>query len=124
MCFNRFYPANDSRGKRPVFAIIHGGYWRHKYNIDNSLVDKLSSLITTNGYHSYVIEYRRVNPDEPLVSDGGWPNSNQDIIAALQFLYSQTSLESIVDYNKVVVIGHSAGSINISVKSCDLMSIA
>lgn len=48
-----------------------------------------------------MVEYRRVGPK----SGGGWPETNQDIISALQMLPSLKW----IDIHRVGILGHSAG---------------
>ena len=81
--------------------IIHGGYWKNEYNIDNSLIDTLPDFLINQNYAVYVLEYRRVEG-----SNGGWPETNQDILIAMIKL---NEYKNIIDINKVVVSGHSAG---------------
>lgn len=81
-----------------VFAIIHGGYFKAKYGIENSGVDSLVPFLLERGFSAALIEYRRVG--QP---GGGFPGSNEDIILALN------KLNEIMPAAKIVVLGHSAG---------------
>ena len=74
-----------------MIVLIHGGFWKHKYSIDNSAIDTLPQFLVAKGYIVYVIEYRRVLTVDQLddkgdTNNGGWPNTNNDIISALQLL--------------------------------------
>lgn len=82
--FIRLYrPDGISGEKRPVVFIIHGGYWRQQYNVDNALIDTLPGLVIAQGWWAVTVEYRRGNPSIDGGA-GGWPITNRDILLALQ----------------------------------------
>ncbi len=82
--------------KLPVAFVIHGGFWRQRYNVDNALVENFPSFFGARGWWTVMVEYRRCADEN---SAGGWPTTNQDILLALQCL--ATSIEK---DNKVVLI--------------------
>ena len=86
-----------------VFAIIHGGYFKAKYGIDNSGVSSLIPMLLERGYSVAMIEYRRVGHP-----GGGWPGSNMDIVRALNKVYEVVAISQ-KNHPKIVVVGHSAG---------------
>jgi acetyl esterase/lipase len=75
-------------GPRRV-ALLHGGFWRHKYACD--LEHGVARDLAGRGWTVWNVEYRRVG------SGGGWPETFDDVRAALQRAEPE------------VVIGHSAG---------------
>lgn len=91
-----------SRKAHPLAIMIHGGYWRAKYDL--LYAGHMCAALTAKGIATANIEYRRVgNPG------GGWPGTFADIRAAYQFLI-QNSDRHEFDTRRVVVMGHSAGS--------------
>jgi acetyl esterase/lipase len=81
-------------GHRPSVAVlIHGGYWRSVWAAD--LMDGLAIDLAGRGLATWNLEYRR--PDIH-----GWEATTADIAAGLDALGA-------LDFDRVVVIGHSAG---------------
>jgi len=90
-----------SKGPFPLAVMIHGGYWRAKYDLGHA--GHLCAALTASGIATWNIEYRRVgNPG------GGWPGTFEDIRNAYRFL-PQLAKRYALDLNRVVVLGHSAG---------------
>jgi acetyl esterase/lipase len=88
-------------GSPPLALMIHGGFWRAKYNLVHA--GHLCAALTKAGIATLNVEYRRVgNPG------GGWPTSLADIEAALQIV-SELAPTYPLDLSRFVVIGHSAG---------------
>jgi acetyl esterase/lipase len=90
-------------GDAPAVALVlvHGGFWRHEWGRD--LMDALAVDLTSRGYATWNIEYRRVGP-----TGGGWPQSADDVaraVTALPLLVGDR-----VDPARVVLLGHSAGA--------------
>lgn len=79
---------------RPVIVLIHGGYWRARY--DRSLMVPLARDLAGRGWTVENIEYRG------LGNGGGWPTTFDDVLAAIDAAVASTGSE-------VVTIGHSAG---------------
>jgi acetyl esterase/lipase len=77
-------------------VLIHGGFWRSVYGIDEAR--PLAIDLAARGRVVWNIEYRRVG------TGGGWPNTLDDVAAAIDHL-----AELDVDTSSVTVIGHSAG---------------
>jgi pimeloyl-ACP methyl ester carboxylesterase len=107
----------------PVVVIIHGGYWKNKWNIDNAahttlapalnaLAPSTSTSASTSSsssdslvYAAVEVEYRR-RDDE----GGGYPGSLQDVAQCLAHLPVLVRDEGLpFDLDRVVVLGHSAG---------------
>ena len=102
--FYRLYKPLTPSVKRllPVCVLIHGGFFKEKYHIDNSAIDALIPSLLESSMAVCLIEYRRVG------GGGGFPSTNEDIISALSHIDSIAS-EHGLDKNRVVVVGHSAG---------------
>ena len=80
----------DGPGPFRVVALIHGGFWRDRYR--RNLMDALADDLVARGLAAYNVEYRRLD------AGGGWPESAQDVVAAIDDLGEP-----------VDVVGHSAG---------------
>ena len=90
-----------SSGLLPVASVIHGGFWRSRYDLAHA--GHLAAALTHAGIATLNIEYRRVgNPG------GGWPGTRADVEAAF-LLVSEVAQKYRLDMNRVVAIGHSAG---------------
>jgi len=88
-------------GPHPLAMIVHGGYWRAKYNL--GYMGHLCAALTAKGVATVNVEYRRVGN-----AGGGWPGTFADIRAAYQFLL-QNARKYEFDAKRVLVMGHSAG---------------
>ena len=82
------YEASGTR--RAVVAVIHGGFWRARYERD--LMEPLCRDLAARGYEAWNVEYRR------LGAGGGWPATFEDVRAAVADAGSP-----------FVTVGHSAG---------------
>jgi acetyl esterase/lipase len=89
----------DADSSLPVVALIHGGFWRQLYT--KRLMHDLARAIVQQGWAVYNIEYRRVG----TFGSGGWPETFDDVSAALDALAGVAGL----DTGYVVTCGHSAG---------------
>ena len=85
-------------GPHPVAVVVHGGYWRARY--DRSLTTELCLDLADRGLAAWNVEYRRVE------SGGGWPETFEDVAAGVDAL---ADLDAALDLERVVAIGHSAG---------------
>ena len=88
-------------GPKPVVITIHGGFWQSKYGLEEN--DPLDEDLTSRGYATWNIEYRRVGED-----GGGWPGTLMDVIDAVNHL-TQIEERFQLDLSRVVILGHSAG---------------
>ena len=88
-------------GPKPVVITIHGGFWQSKYGLEEN--DPLDEDLTSRGYATWNIEYRRVGED-----GGGWPGTLMDVIDAVNHL-TQIEERFQLDLARVVILGHSAG---------------
>lgn len=85
----------------PTIVLIHGGYWRAKYNLD--YMGFACEALNRQGYITWNLEYRRVGQE-----GGGWPGSYYDVVEGLNFL-DELSASVPIDTSRIVVLGHSAG---------------
>ncbi|MBY3987033.1 alpha/beta hydrolase [Rhodococcus fascians] len=87
----------EGDGPFPVAVLIHGGYWRSRWEFD--LMDAMAVDLTARGYATWNVEYRR--PDEH-----GWDATTGDVAAALAALENAPAS---LDLSRIVLMGHSAG---------------
>jgi acetyl esterase/lipase len=88
-------------GPWPVAIVIHGGFWRAKYNLD--YMGHLCEALRRAGIATWNIEYRRLGN-----AGGGWPGTFQDVAQAADYLRELAPKHNL-DLAHVVSIGHSAG---------------
>lgn len=90
-------------GPAPVAVLLHGGWWRDRHDL--TLMDPLARDFTRAGWAVWNVEYRRTGTD-----GGGWPQTRDDVAAALALL-DRTAAEApeSLDRTEVAAIGHSAG---------------
>lgn len=93
------YP--DGRGPHPCVVVIHGGFWRHRYDLAH--IGHLCQTLTAGGFATWNIEYRRLG--EP---GGGWPGTFHDVARAARHLFT-IARDYRIDSDRVSVLGHSAG---------------
>src|ERR1022692_3803353 len=100
---NQFVDLRAPKGKGPhaLAIVIHGGYWRAKYDL--GYMGHLCAALTAKGIATANLEYRRVGN-----AGGGWPGTFADIRLAYR-LVQQGSARFNLDLKRVVVMGHSAG---------------
>lgn len=88
-------------GPHPVAIVIHGGFWRSRYDLEH--IGHLCAALTAHGIATWSIEYRRLgNPG------GGWTGTFLDVVAAANHLRTIASQYQL-DLKRVIVLGHSAG---------------
>jgi acetyl esterase/lipase len=86
-------PSGTPKG---VVVVIHGGFWRAKYDL--SLGRPLAASLVEHGWAAWNVEYRRVG------NGGGSPETLDDVAAAIDALAEQD-----VPVSRVLAVGHSAG---------------
>lgn len=97
-----YLPANRSTASTKVLFMIHGGAWSIGDKADfNAFVDTLKRRMP--GYAVVNINYRLVDGNNNL-----FPAQENDIKAAVEFIYSKRNEYSISD--KFVMLGASAGA--------------
>jgi len=87
-----------SPGPHPVVVVVHGGYWRARY--DRTLMTGLCDDLVAHGLAAWNLEYRRVG------NGGGWPQTFLDVAAGVDLL---AELDAPLDLDRVGAVGHSAG---------------
>jgi acetyl esterase/lipase len=89
-------------GPHPVVVVLHGGYWQAPYT---KLVTRpLCVALTHHGFAALNVEYRRLGRD-----GGGWPQTFDDVAAAIDHLADPELLHSGLVLEDVTLLGHSAG---------------
>jgi acetyl esterase/lipase len=89
------------RGPHPVLIVIHGGYWRARYDLAH--IGHFCEAFTKQGLAPWSLEYRRIgNPS------GGFPGTFDDVCAGAAHL-KQIAAARNLDLARVVAAGHSAG---------------
>jgi acetyl esterase/lipase len=85
----------------PVVIVIHGGFWRAKYDLE--YIGHLCAALTNDGLATWSLEYRRIgNPG------GGWPATLQDVARGADHLRLMAVAHRL-DLSRVITLGHSAG---------------
>jgi acetyl esterase/lipase len=88
-------------GPHPVVVMIHGGFWRARYNLDHA--GHLCAALAQAGIATWNLEYRRLgNPG------GGWPGTFLDVAAGADHVRDLAG-KYLLDLAKVITMGHSAG---------------
>jgi len=109
-------------------VLVHGGYWKQKWDVDNTPLPSLRPFLLDKGFAVADVEYRR-REDE----GGRWPGTNQDIVSALGRLKEVIDQEGIGEVlSDVTFIGHSVGgqmvlwldSQDLAIKPTTIVSVA
>lgn len=85
----------------PVAVLVHGGFWLAEYGLER--MRPLAADLAARGWAAWNVEYRRLGAG----SGGGWPQTAQDVAAAIDHLATFTDVP--LNLRRVVTIGHSAG---------------
>jgi acetyl esterase/lipase len=93
--------APAGNGPHPAAIVIHGGYWRAKYDLTH--LGHMCQALAREGIATWSLEYRRLGN-----AGGGWPGTFDDIRAGAAHL-SKIANEHKLDPNRVIAMGHSAG---------------
>lgn len=92
----QFFDLWNAQGTcRGAAVMIHGGFWRARYDLAH--VSHLCAALAQNGIATTSLEYRRVGHP-----GGGWPGTFDDIVAG-----TRAAAELLAQ--PPVVLGHSAG---------------
>jgi acetyl esterase/lipase len=88
-------------GPHPVAIVIHGGYWRARYDLKH--IGHMCVALGKEGFATWSLEYRRLgNPG------GGWPGTFDDVKAGAAHLTKIAKAKGI-DLTRAIAMGHSAG---------------
>ncbi|AQS68478.1 alpha/beta hydrolase [Streptomyces pactum] len=95
-------------GAAPVVVVLHGGSWRAPY--DRRHVSPFAGFLTRRGLAVASVEYRRGTEGGDGLVAGRWPDTFDDVAAALDALPAliRQYLPQ-ADARRVVLTGHSAG---------------
>lgn len=98
--FGELY-APEGKGPHPVAIVVHGGYWRARYDLRH--IGHFCVALAQAGIAAWSLEYRRIGN-----RGGGFPGTFDDIRAGASQL-EKISKERALDLRRVVAAGHSAG---------------
>lgn len=87
-----------------LVVMVHGGFWRSEY--DRTHTGPMTSALAAEGYVVAIPEFRRTGPLSEDGGGGGWPNTFDDVAAALDAV---PGLLAPYTSSAPVVVGHSAG---------------
>jgi acetyl esterase/lipase len=91
----------EGNGPHPLAIVIHGGYWRARYDLRH--IGHFCVGLAKSGIAAWSLEYRRIgNPG------GGFPGTLDDVRAGAVHL-EKIAKEWSLDMRRVVATGHSAG---------------
>jgi acetyl esterase/lipase len=88
-------------GLLPVAIVIHGGFWRARFNLE--FMGHFAQALTDHGFATWSIEYRRIG--QP---GGAYPGTLLDAGRAADHLRTLAAAYPL-DLRRVLAIGHSAG---------------
>ena len=98
----RLPPGGEREGdKVPVVIVVHGGFWRNRYNLDH--IGHACIALAQRGVATWSVEYRRIGDE-----GGAWPGTFLDVAAAADHL-REIAPRYNLDLDRVVATGHSAG---------------
>lgn len=89
------------QGPHPVVILIHGGFWRARYDLAH--LGHLAEALRRDGYATWSLEYRRIGHE-----GGGWPGTCEDVRTGAAHL-TKIAQAHRLDLKRVIAMGHSAG---------------
>jgi acetyl esterase/lipase len=92
----------DGHGPFPLLFVIHGGFWRNKYDLSH--ISHLCAALTRREIVTCSLEYRRLGD-----RGGGWPGTFHDVSLATDRIMEKLSLNARIDASQTGIVGHSAG---------------
>ncbi len=98
--FGELY-APEGKGPHPVAIVVHGGYWRARYDLRH--IGHFCVALAKSGIAAWSLEYRRLGN-----AGGGFPGTLDDVRAGAAHL-QKFAAERSLDLKRVVATGHSAG---------------
>jgi acetyl esterase/lipase len=91
----------EGKGPHPVAIVIHGGYWRARYDLRH--IGHFCVALAEARVAAWSLEYRRIGN-----AGGGYPGTFDDVRAGASHL-ARIAKERSLDLKHVVATGHSAG---------------
>lgn len=91
----------EGKGPHPVAIVIHGGYWRARYDLRH--IGHFCVALERAGIAAWSLEYRRLGNE-----GGGFPGTFDDVRAGASYL-GRIAKEWKLDAGRMVATGHSAG---------------
>ena len=91
----------EGKGPHPVAIVIHGGYWRARYDLRH--IGHFCVALAKSGIAAWSLEYRRLGNE-----GGGFPGTFDDVRAGAAHL-RKIAEEHSLDMKRVSATGHSAG---------------
>lgn len=91
----------EGKGPHPVAIVVHGGYWRARYDLRH--IGHFCVALAKAGIAAWSLEYRRLGN-----AGGGFPGTLDDVRAGALHL-QKIAVENRLDLRRVVATGHSAG---------------
>jgi acetyl esterase/lipase len=91
----------EGKGPHPVAIVIHGGYWRARYDLRH--IGHFCVALAKSGIAAWSLEYRRLGN-----AGGGFPGTFDDVRVGAMHL-AKIAKERALDMKRVVATGHSAG---------------
>ncbi|QSQ11080.1 alpha/beta hydrolase family protein [Myxococcus landrumensis] len=88
-------------GPHPVVVVVHGGFWRAKYDL--AYMGHACAALTASGFATWSLEFRRIGHE-----GGGFPGTFEDVALGADHLRALAGAHSL-DLSRVVFMGHSAG---------------
>ena len=98
--FGELYLPNG-KGPHPVAIVIHGGYWRARYDLRH--IGHFCVALSKAGIAAWSLEYRRIGN-----AGGGFPGTFDDVRTGASHL-AKIATERSLDLEHMVATGHSAG---------------
>ncbi|MGV9424319.1 alpha/beta hydrolase [Streptomyces sp. NPDC003656] len=104
-----FYaPRTEAASPAPLVVVLHGGAWRARY--DRRHITPFADYLARRGFAVANVEYRRGSSASDGDEAGRWPETFDDVAAALDAL-PDLARETLprADTRRMVLTGHSAG---------------
>lgn len=92
----------DAAGPHPIAVVLHGGHWQAPYT--RLVMRPLCVDLARRGIAALNVEYRRLGRE-----GGGWPQTFEDVAAAIDQLARPGLPDADLDLERVTLVGHSAG---------------
>ena len=101
-----FVPDAPEGTVRGVVTLLHGGFWRARYDRGQSV--PLALDLVAAGWAVWNVDYRGVDPTVTGAARAGWPYTYQDVATAADLLVDVAAHRGLT-LTRTVAVGHSAG---------------